>query len=228
MPDGDQQANVGNVAGVTTPTPTPNASVNPQDTVEYWKSQYETMESRYKGASTKINEYDRSVKEWQQKFAASAAEVEGLKASSSNELTAIQTKAQTLEQQLAELSKKNGQYERKDKIRSLIHTEFADLATDFESDLIYQGGILSAAEQMDEAKLKESLTKSLELRKGQRIAAIEGAASGGTPTPPTSGNGGGGLTEAQIVEQLRTTAIDDPKRPSLMQKWQEARKRTQS
>lgn len=223
MADG-QQTDGGTVAGMTTPTPTPNVT----DTVEYWKAQAESFESRYKGASTKINEYDKSVKTWQQKFAEKEAEVEGLRASSTNDVKELQTKTQTFEQQVKELSTKNAQYERKEKIRNLIHSDFKDLATDFEADPIYQSGILSAAEQMDEVSLKASLAKSLELRKGQRIAAIEGATSGGTPTPPVMGSGNGVATVDQIIEQLNKLPMDDPKRLGLMEKWREARRKSNS
>lgn len=215
----EQQANGGNVAGVNTPTPTPNGSANPQDTVEYWKAQAEQYESRYKGASTKINEYDKSVKTWQQKYAEVLAEAEGLRASTSNEVTDWKTKHQTLEQQAAEQAKKLAQYERKENLRALINTDdFADLAPDFEKDKIFQFGLLTAAEQMDDAALKIELAKTLQLRKGQRQAAVESATNGATPTPPASGNTPGSTVE-QIIAQLGKLPANDPQRPALMAKW---------
>jgi len=226
MLDG-QQTDGGTVAGVTTPTPTPNVT----DTTD-WKVQAETWQSRYNGQQTAMNKKSEEVKTWQQKYAELQAEHEGFKGTKDTELTDLQKRHQTLEQQLAELSKKTAQYERQDTIRSLIHSTFPDLAPEFESDPIYRQGILSAAEQMDEAALKESLTKSLELKKGQRAAAATAAVSGASSAAPNSGTSGlGNATEAQINEQIGKLPLSElgtPKHQTLMQQLREARKRNQA
>lgn len=223
MADG-QQTDGGNVAGVITPTPTPNVT----DTTD-WKAEAETWKNRYNGQQTAMNTKSQEVKTWQQKYAEALAELEGFKGTTTAELTEAKTKVQTFEQQIAELSKKTAQYERTEKIRSLIHSDFADLAPEFETDPIYRAGILSAAEQMDEAALKESLTKSAELRKGQRAAAASAAVTGASSASPNTGTSGAGvMTEEQAITKVRQTALGTPEREAAMKAWQDIRAKNRS
>ena len=199
----NQQVLDGQTAGGNTPVQTPNNSGS-QDTID-WKAKAEEYEGRYKGASTKINEYDKDLKQWQQKFAALQAETEGLRASSTNAVKEWETKAQTLQQQYDEQSKKLAMYDLSDKVRSIIHTDdFKELASAFESDPLYRAGVLTTAQQTDDEGFKKALTNSLALRKGLTQQAIDTTLQGSTTPPPSMGAPAGMSTE-QLLQKLLAT-----------------------
>lgn len=219
MTDG-QQTDGGNGAGITTPPPTPNVT----DTTD-WKAQAETWQSRYNGQQTAMNKKSAEVKSWQQKVAELQAELEGFKGTTSAELTDWQKKNQTLEQQTAEQAAKLAQYELKEKTRKLIYSDdFKDLATDFEMDEVFQFGVLAAAKEMDDAALKASLAKSLEVRKGKLAAAATAAVSGASSAAPNSGTtGAGSMSEEQAIAKVRQAKLGTPEYDLAMKQWQEAR-----
>lgn len=215
MADEQQTTIDSTVAGVTTPTPTSNGS----------GSQTEDWEGRYKGASKKMDEFQKDATKYKARVTELMAEIEGLRSEKNNAVTDWQTKHQTLEQQAAEQSKKLAQYELKEKTRKLIYSDdFKDLATDFEMDDVFQYGVLAAAKELDDAALKASLAKSLEVRKGKLAAAATAAVTGASSASPNTGTSGAGATEEQLAEQIRAER-DPAKRSSLFEKLAQLRDR---
>lgn len=215
-----QQTNGSNVAGGNTTTNTPNVPAN-QDSMD-WKAEAENWKNRYNGQQTAMNKKSTEVQTWQQKYAETLAELEGFKGTTNSEKTEWETKHQTLEKQAKEQATKLEQYERQEKIRSLIHTDFKELANDFEADPIYRAGILSAAATMDEEALKKSLASSRELRKARQTETIESALTGATPSTPAPGATSGATIE-QVVEQIRSER-NPQKKDALMNKLVQLRK----
>lgn len=194
MPDENEQ-------GTTTPseqTPPANGSTRPEDTVEYWKAQAQSWQSKYNGLQGHATTTKRKLDELTLAQANGAQEYEA-------QLTALTTERDTYKadleahrQSVEALTAKSAKLERHMELGRTIRGQFPSLAE------LFDEGLLLGVDGLEGDDLANHLTSLSQ--KFEKVAddRVRGITAGATPPPPGQQQQQAGMTREEVFAKMTT------------------------
>ncbi len=177
----DQQPNQAQNEPVSAPVPTaPAISLHNGQTAEQWFKSYTGSQSALRAKQTEL---EKALAE----LATLRTDFENFKVAQQSTYESVVKDRDSLLKAKSEYESKYIKLEREAKVRTMIETDYPNLATNWR-DPIWRAGALAAAETMAEDALKAFLGQSAQTVQAQTQTTLMTTLQGTTPTPPAPTN----------------------------------------